>query len=181
MIERARKRLGKRAKRGFRGWPVATVALYGPDDRTATKLTVAIVPAEDAEATDLRRWLSKDQTGHSRGRPGHGRSVGVHHRGRSQIGRHDRPDYRLPTRRRHRLRGYDVSGLPVLGRTGSLDRQAFALAIAAHHPSSVRPGDHTLAVAPHVFVTQIVASVARRTFATEKANVISKGFLFRKA
>ena len=62
MIERARKRLSKRAKKGFRGWPLATVALYGPDDSTATKLTVGIVPAEDAEATDLRRWLSKEQT-----------------------------------------------------------------------------------------------------------------------
>ena len=62
MIERARKRLSKRAKREFRGWPVATVALYGPDDTTATKLTVGIVLGEDAEATDLRRWLSKDQT-----------------------------------------------------------------------------------------------------------------------
>ena len=62
MIERARKRLSKRAKKGFRGWPLATVALYGPDDTTATKLTVGIVPGEDAEATDLRRWLSKDQT-----------------------------------------------------------------------------------------------------------------------
>ena len=63
MIERARKRLSKRAKKGFRGWPVATVALYGPDDSMATKLTVAIVPAEDAEATDLPRWFSKDDTG----------------------------------------------------------------------------------------------------------------------
>jgi hypothetical protein len=62
MIERARKRLSKRAKRGFRGWPLATVALYGPDDTMATKLTVGILPGEDAEATDLRRWLSKDQT-----------------------------------------------------------------------------------------------------------------------
>jgi hypothetical protein len=62
MIERARKRLSKRAKKGFRGWPLATVALYGPDDSTATKLTVGIVPGEDAEATDLRRWFSKDQT-----------------------------------------------------------------------------------------------------------------------
>ena len=41
MIERARKRLSKRAKKGFRGWPVATVALYGPDDSMATKLTEA--------------------------------------------------------------------------------------------------------------------------------------------
>ena len=46
MIERARKRLSKRAKKGFRGWPVATVALYGPDDTTATKLTVGIVPVK---------------------------------------------------------------------------------------------------------------------------------------
>ena len=59
MIECARKRLSKRAKRGFRGYPIATVALYGPDDRAATKLTVGIVPAEHAEATDLRRWFSE--------------------------------------------------------------------------------------------------------------------------
>ena len=62
MIQRARKRLSKRAKKGFRGWPVATVALYGPDDRMATKLAVGIMPAENAEATDLRRWFSKEQT-----------------------------------------------------------------------------------------------------------------------
>ena len=59
MIERARKRLRKRAKRGLRGYPVATVALYGADDTRVTKLTVGIVPAEDAEATDLRRWFSE--------------------------------------------------------------------------------------------------------------------------
>jgi hypothetical protein len=59
MLERARKRLGKRAKKGFRGYPVATVALYGPDDTMATKLTVGILPAENAEVTDLRRWFSE--------------------------------------------------------------------------------------------------------------------------
>ena len=62
MSERARKRPHKRAmrtKRGLRGYPVATVALYGPDDRAATKLTVGIVPAEHAEVTDLRRWFSE--------------------------------------------------------------------------------------------------------------------------
>jgi hypothetical protein len=59
MLERSRKRLGKRAKRGFRGYPIATVALYGPDDAKATKLTVGIVPAEDAEVMDLRRWFSE--------------------------------------------------------------------------------------------------------------------------
>jgi hypothetical protein len=38
------------------------VALYGSDDTIVTKLTVGIVPAEDAEATDLRRWFSEPQT-----------------------------------------------------------------------------------------------------------------------
>jgi hypothetical protein len=51
----ARKRLSKRAKRGFQGYPIATVALYGPDDRAATKLTAS----EHAEAIDLRRWFSE--------------------------------------------------------------------------------------------------------------------------
>jgi hypothetical protein len=59
MLGRARKRLRKRTKRGFRGYPVATVALYGPDDTRATKLTVGIVPGENADVADLRRWFSK--------------------------------------------------------------------------------------------------------------------------
>jgi hypothetical protein len=58
MLERARKRLGKKAKRGFRGYPVATIAVHGPDDATATKLTVGIVPGEQAEVSALRRWFS---------------------------------------------------------------------------------------------------------------------------
>ena len=35
--------LRKKARRGFRGYPVATVALYGPDDKLATKIAVGIV------------------------------------------------------------------------------------------------------------------------------------------
>src|SRR5215469_10644908 len=46
MFERARRRLCKRANRGLRGYSVATVALYGPNDTRATKLTVGIVSAE---------------------------------------------------------------------------------------------------------------------------------------
>src|ERR687885_1682034 len=57
--EQARKRLTKKAKRGFRGFPVATVAFYGPDDRTATKVAVGIVAAEDREPAELRRWFTE--------------------------------------------------------------------------------------------------------------------------
>jgi len=50
--------LTKRANRGFRGYPVATIAFYGPDDRRASKVAVAILPAQRAAATDLKRWFS---------------------------------------------------------------------------------------------------------------------------
>jgi hypothetical protein len=52
--------LTKMASRGFRGYPVATVAFYGPDDRRASKVAVAIVPADGAEPTELNRWLADD-------------------------------------------------------------------------------------------------------------------------
>jgi hypothetical protein len=55
------KRLGKKARRGFRGYPVATVAFYGSDNTTATKVAVAIIPAADQEPAELRRWLSDDR------------------------------------------------------------------------------------------------------------------------
>ena len=57
--EQARKRLTKKAKKGFRGFPVATVAFYGPDDRRASKLAVGIVLAENQEAAELKRWFAE--------------------------------------------------------------------------------------------------------------------------
>lgn len=59
MRDRAHKRLSKKVKKGFRGWPVATVAFYGPDDTRASKATVGILPTEDGEVSELRRWLSE--------------------------------------------------------------------------------------------------------------------------
>ena len=94
--DRARSQKTEQEGQGFRGWPGAKVALYGPDDTMATKLSVGIVPAEDAEATNLRRWLSKDQTDIRDDIPVAEEVLGLHHRGRSQVGCHDRPDYRLP-------------------------------------------------------------------------------------
>ncbi len=52
--------LTKKANRGFRGYPVATVAFYGPDDRRASKVAVGILPTEGGEATELERWFSDD-------------------------------------------------------------------------------------------------------------------------
>ncbi len=55
----ARKRLGKRAKKGFRGFPLATIAFYGPDGSRATKLVVGIILEGDQEPAELRRWLTE--------------------------------------------------------------------------------------------------------------------------
>lgn len=58
MIDRSLKRLSKKSRRGFRGYPVATIAAYGPDDRRASKLAVAIVRGEDEDSSEMRRWFS---------------------------------------------------------------------------------------------------------------------------
>jgi hypothetical protein len=55
--EQARKRLGKKVRKGFRGFPLATIALYGPDSSRATKLAVGIVLDTDQEPVELRRWF----------------------------------------------------------------------------------------------------------------------------
>jgi hypothetical protein len=52
--------LRKKAKRGFRGYPVATIALYGPDDKRASKVAVGIVEEEDGKPTALERWFSEE-------------------------------------------------------------------------------------------------------------------------
>jgi hypothetical protein len=64
MKDRLLKRLKKKAKRGMRGWPVATIAFYGPDLSRATKAAVGILPAEDAEPSEMRDW--KVETGDAR-------------------------------------------------------------------------------------------------------------------
>ena len=50
--------LTKRAARGYRGDPIATVAFYGPDDRRASKVAVTIVPSAGAPPVDLQRWFA---------------------------------------------------------------------------------------------------------------------------
>lgn len=57
--QRFRKSLRKRLRRGFRGYPVATVAYYGPDDQRASKVAVGITNGEGQEVAELRRWFSE--------------------------------------------------------------------------------------------------------------------------
>jgi len=55
-----KERLGKKSQRGFRGFPAATVAFYGPTADLATKVAVAIIRDERSEPELLERWFSED-------------------------------------------------------------------------------------------------------------------------
>ena len=52
----------RKARRGFRGYPVATIAVYGPDDKHATKVAVGILGDEGRRAGRLPyRWFAEDR------------------------------------------------------------------------------------------------------------------------
>lgn len=50
--------LRKKARQGMRGYPVGTIAFYGPDNRRASKAAVTCIRVEGAEP-ELRRWFSE--------------------------------------------------------------------------------------------------------------------------
>ena len=73
MEDRFLKRLRKKARKGMRGWPVATIAFYGPNLSQATKVAVGIVPSKNAEAKELRDWTV--DSGDVRADPGIAREI----------------------------------------------------------------------------------------------------------
>lgn len=48
----------RRFRLGFHGYPVATVAFYGPDDKLATKVVVSVFLRENSDPDFLKRWFS---------------------------------------------------------------------------------------------------------------------------
>jgi len=51
--------LGTNSHPAFRGYPVATLAFYGPNDKLATKVVVSVILAESNEPDILNRWFSE--------------------------------------------------------------------------------------------------------------------------
>ena len=51
----------KKARRGFVGYPVATVAYYGPDNQRASKVAIGVIQSEDGDAVILERWFNESQ------------------------------------------------------------------------------------------------------------------------
>jgi hypothetical protein len=52
--------LRKKMGRGFRGYPVGTVAFYGPDDRFASKVVAAVIEEEHQPARILKKWFAEE-------------------------------------------------------------------------------------------------------------------------
>jgi hypothetical protein len=54
-----RDKLKKKAKQGFQGFPVATIAYYGPDDKRASKVAVGVTLQEGSEPVAFERWYNE--------------------------------------------------------------------------------------------------------------------------
>lgn len=54
-------RLKKKARKPSGGYPVASVAFYGPTENVASKVVVGVTAAEGTEVDPLERWYSPDQ------------------------------------------------------------------------------------------------------------------------
>lgn len=57
--DRFAKALRKKAERGFAGYPLATIAFYGPDDKVATKVAVGIAAGKKEDPMVLERWFNQ--------------------------------------------------------------------------------------------------------------------------
>lgn len=55
----ARSWVDRKFRPGFRGYPIATIAFYGPDDKLATKVVVTVFLREHSGPDFLERWSSK--------------------------------------------------------------------------------------------------------------------------
>ncbi|WP_342607167.1 hypothetical protein [Vibrio tritonius] len=55
---RYKKLITKMVRKRAKGYPIATIAFYGPNDKIATKLVCAIMPFKDAEPEPLKKWFA---------------------------------------------------------------------------------------------------------------------------
>lgn len=53
------KRVAKKARHGFRGHPIGTVAFYGPTNELASKVVLGLSSRPDDPAIVLGRWFSE--------------------------------------------------------------------------------------------------------------------------
>ena len=53
-----KKLLTKKIRKGDKGYPIATIAFYGPNNKIATKVVCAILNHDNAELEPMKKWFS---------------------------------------------------------------------------------------------------------------------------
>lgn len=53
-----KKLLSKKLRKGDKGYPIATIAFYGADNKMASKAVCAIIAFDGAEAEPMKKWFS---------------------------------------------------------------------------------------------------------------------------
>ncbi len=51
--------LDAKFRRAFRGYPIATIAFYGPSDKFASKVAVSVILTENHDPDVIKRWFSE--------------------------------------------------------------------------------------------------------------------------
>jgi hypothetical protein len=90
-----RDKFAKKRDKGFCGYPVATVAFYGPADTGVTKVSIGIVAHEGADADPLERVVLQNQRCEKRSR-NHRSNRSIHRPAWCQIGGGLRSHHRVP-------------------------------------------------------------------------------------
>jgi len=57
-LDRSKKRISKKTKNGFQGYPLVTIAYYGPGKSKATKVGVGVM-SEDGGEIEMRKFFSE--------------------------------------------------------------------------------------------------------------------------
>ena len=55
-----KKLITKRANKGIKEYPLATIAFYGPDDKSSTKVVCGIFKHKDSDVEPMKKWFSKN-------------------------------------------------------------------------------------------------------------------------
>ena len=53
-----KKLLSKKLRKGDKGYPIATIAFYGADNKMASKVVCAIIAFDGAESEPMKKWYS---------------------------------------------------------------------------------------------------------------------------
>ncbi|WP_448550541.1 hypothetical protein [Thalassotalea fusca] len=53
-----KKLLAKKVRKGDKGYPIATIAFYGPNNIVATKVVCSIIGYDGAEPEPMKKWFS---------------------------------------------------------------------------------------------------------------------------